>query len=67
MPALISRPQGGSYSNFAEAAFAAHLAQYLVLQGYSPADVTILVTYRKQLQIVQRKVRGYDRCVDSVQ
>ncbi|KAK3921078.1 NFX1-type zinc finger-containing protein 1 [Frankliniella fusca] len=40
------------YSNRAEAEIAVELANYLLLRGYDPSEITILTTYRKQLKII---------------
>ncbi len=65
-----NHPEGGkdenaSKQNSTEAAMAARLAFYLVQQGYSAGDVTILTPYVGQLLLLRTEIRRYMRFVVS--
>lgn len=49
---------GKGYHNDLEADFAAELGNYFLLQGYSPEEITILTTYRRQLFLILQRIRS---------
>ncbi|KAM4688986.1 NFX1-type zinc finger-containing protein 1-like [Discoglossus pictus] len=46
--------EGKSHQNSHEAAFVRSLCLYLIQQGYSPSEITILTTYTGQLHCIQK-------------
>ncbi|XP_063233035.1 NFX1-type zinc finger-containing protein 1-like [Bacillus rossius redtenbacheri] len=48
-----------SRRNIHEAKFLVALARHLVLQGYSPEEITVLTTYKGQMFLLRSESRGY--------
>ena len=57
-----SNPDGDmrSHANYHEADYLVALCRYLLKQGYSPAQITILTMYRGQLLELKRRMRRAD-------